>query len=53
MFVREGRTNDAIQAVAKLRELGTATAVQLYNAACVYSLSATAIQPPNCNKIPI
>jgi len=36
----EGRTAEAVQAVAKLRELGTATAGQLYNAACVYSLCA-------------
>jgi hypothetical protein len=35
----------AVKAVAKLRELGTATANQLYNAACVYSLCAAAIKP--------
>jgi len=39
-FVKEGRIGDAVQAVAKLRELKTATAGQLYNAACVYSLCA-------------
>jgi len=39
-LVQEGRTAEAVQAVAKLRELGTATAGQLYNAACVYSLCA-------------
>jgi len=44
-LVQEGRTADAIQAVAKLRELGTAMAGQLYNAACVYSLCAAAIKP--------
>ena len=33
-----------MQAVAKLRELGTATAGQLYNAARVFSLSAAAIK---------
>ena len=43
--VQAGRAADAIQAVAKLRELGTATADQLYNAACVYSLCAAAIKP--------
>jgi len=43
-FVREGRTTDAVQAVAKLRELGTATVDQLYNAACVYSLCAAGIK---------
>ena len=40
-----GRAADAVQAVAKLRELGTATADQLYSAACVYSLCAAAIKP--------
>ncbi len=44
-FIHEGRTNDALQAVAKLRELGTATADQLYNSACVYSLCAGRIKP--------
>ncbi len=44
-FVQEGRASEAVQAVAKLRELGTATANQLYNAACVYSLCAAAIKP--------
>jgi hypothetical protein len=43
-LVHEGRTAEAVQAVAKLRELGTATAGQLYNAACVYSLCAAAIK---------
>ena len=43
--VQAGRVADAVQAVAKLRELGTATAGQLYNAACVYSLCAAAIKP--------
>ena len=43
--VQAGRAADAVQAVAKLRELGTATAGQLYNAACVYSLCAAAIKP--------
>ena len=43
--VQAGRIADAVQAVAKLRELGTATAEQLYNAACVYSLCAAAIKP--------
>jgi serine/threonine protein kinase/tetratricopeptide (TPR) repeat protein len=38
--VQAGRAADAVQAIAKLRELGTATAEQLYNAACVYSLCA-------------
>ena len=42
--VQAGRVADAVQAVAKLRELGTATAGQLYNAACVYSLCAAAIK---------
>ena len=44
-FVQEGRTAEAVQAVAKLLELKTATAGQLYNAACVYSLCAAAIKP--------
>jgi tetratricopeptide (TPR) repeat protein len=44
-MVQEGRANEAIRAVAKLRELGTATADQLHNAACVYSLCAAAIKP--------
>jgi serine/threonine protein kinase len=44
-FIQDGRNNDAIQAVAKLRELGTANADQLYNAACVYSLCAARIRP--------
>jgi serine/threonine protein kinase/tetratricopeptide (TPR) repeat protein len=39
--VQAGRPAEAVQAVAKLRELGTATADQLYNAACVYSLCAS------------
>ena len=39
--VQAGRAADAVQAVAKPRELGTATAGQLYNAACVYSLCAS------------
>ncbi len=39
-LVQAGRTAEAVQAVAKLRELKTATAGQLYNAACVYSLCA-------------
>ena len=43
-FVQKGRVGDAVQAVAKLRELGTATAGQLYNAACVYSLCAAGVQ---------
>ena len=43
--VQAGRAADAVGAVAKLRELGTATADQLYNAACVYSLCAAAIKP--------
>jgi len=43
-LVKEGRTAEAVQAVAKLRELGTATAGQLYNAACVYSLCAAGIK---------
>ncbi len=43
-FVQDGRTSDAAHAIAKLRELGTATADQLYNAACVYSLCATGIK---------
>ena len=43
--VQPGRAADAVQVVAKLRELGTATAGQLYNAACVYSLCAAAIKP--------
>ena len=43
--IRAGRAADAVQAVAKLRELGTATADQLYGAACVYSLCAAAIKP--------
>ena len=43
--VQAGRAADAVQAVAKLRELGTATAGQLYNAARVYSLCAAAIKP--------
>jgi len=43
-FVQEGRAGDAVQAVAKLRELGTATPNQLYNAACVYSLCAAGIK---------
>ena len=43
--VQAGRVADAVQAVAKLRELGTATAGQLYNAARVYSLCAAAIKP--------
>ena len=43
--VQAGRAADAVQAIAKLRELGTATAGQLYNAACVYSLCAAAIKP--------
>ena len=43
--VQAGRAADAVQAVSKLRELGTATAGQLYNAACVYSLCAVAIKP--------
>ena len=42
-LVQESRTAEAVQAVAKLRELGTATAGQLYNAACVYSLCAAGI----------
>ena len=43
-FVQEGRVGDALQAVAKLRELGTATPDQLYNAACVYCLCAVHIK---------
>ena len=41
--VQAGRAADAVQAVAKLRELGTATANQLYSAACVYSRCAANI----------
>lgn len=44
-FVQAGRVADAIQAVAKLRELGTATKGQLYNAACVYGVCAARIKP--------
>ena len=44
LFYREGRTNDAVQAVSKLRELGTATANQLFNAARIYSLCAAGIK---------
>jgi tetratricopeptide (TPR) repeat protein/tRNA A-37 threonylcarbamoyl transferase component Bud32 len=43
--LKAGRVAEAVQAVAKLRELGTAKANQLYNAACVYSLCAAAIKP--------
>ena len=43
-FAEEGRAVDAVQAIAKLRELGTATADQLYNGACVYSLCAARIK---------
>ena len=43
--VQAGDVTETMQAVAKLRELGTATADQLYNAACVCSLCATAIKP--------
>ena len=43
--VQAGRAADAAVAVARLRELGTATAGQLYNAARVYSLCAAAIKP--------
>jgi len=42
-LVKEGRTAEAVQAVAKLRELKTGTAGQLYNAACVYSLAAASV----------
>ena len=45
LFFQDGRTADAAAAATKLRELGTATAGQLYNAACVYSLSADTIKP--------
>ena len=41
--VQAGQAADAVGAVAKLRELGAATANQLYNAACVYSLCASAL----------
>jgi len=44
-LMKDGRTADAVQAVAKLRELGTANSGQLYNAACVYSLAVAAIKP--------
>lgn len=40
----EVRASDAVQAIAKLRELGTATADQLYNVACVYNLVAAGIK---------
>ena len=45
MTAQGSKNADAVGAVAKLRELGTATAGQLYNAACVYSLCAAAIKP--------
>ena len=41
--IQAGRIGDAAQAAAKLCELGSATAAQLYNAACVYSLAAAAV----------
>jgi tetratricopeptide (TPR) repeat protein len=43
-LVKMGRISEAIQAVEKLRELGTATPAQLYNGACVFSLCATSIK---------
>ena len=43
-FVQASRMGEAVQAVAKLRELKTVTNEQLYNAACVYSLAAAAIK---------
>ncbi|MGI8979904.1 MAG: protein kinase domain-containing protein [Pirellulaceae bacterium] len=43
-FVQIGRGSDAVQAVTKLRDLGTATPDQLYNAACVYCLCAVHIK---------
>jgi tetratricopeptide (TPR) repeat protein len=43
-FVHDGRVSDAVQAVSSLRKLGTATAEQLYNAACVYGLCAASIK---------
>ena len=39
-----GWTDDAVEAVAKLRELKTATGGQLYNAACIYSRCAASIK---------
>jgi serine/threonine protein kinase/Flp pilus assembly protein TadD len=43
-FVAAGRLAEAAQAAGALRELGTATANQLYNAACAYSLCAAGIE---------
>ncbi|MDP1563516.1 MAG: tetratricopeptide repeat protein [Pirellulaceae bacterium] len=43
-LVKKGRLSDAIMAVERLRELGTATPEQLYNSACVFSLSSIAIK---------
>lgn len=42
-FVKTDRIPEAIQAVEKLLELGTATPEQLYNSACVFSLAANSI----------
>lgn len=44
-FVQDGRVADAVQSIAKLRELKAVSADQLYNVACVYCLCATAIKP--------
>jgi tetratricopeptide (TPR) repeat protein len=43
-FGEQGRFDDAVQAVAKLRQLGTATPEQLYNAARVYCWCAAGIK---------
>jgi serine/threonine-protein kinase len=44
-LTKKGRFGDAAQAMSRLRETGKASAEQLYNAACVYALSAAAVKP--------
>ncbi len=46
LLAPEGRTEEALQAVTKLRALGTTNADHLYNSACVYCACARAAKSP-------